>query len=356
MATKTTGQAANNNSTESDAVATPTADEEEALQQAAFDEFATADDVSRASSTPPPEEEPEDDEPTDGDDPEQNPAAAKAGDGDDATGGSPAGEPAPDVWQGATEAQRAAYSELQRQAAKAEHAFNSNRHRLSAFQRKINALESELEKAKKTSSPASGAESGNAGTGSGEPAPSVAKTPDGDVDLKQFAEDFPEVYAAVRHLNSSELDAVKSDFQKRLDAMQERLESVSEPVNEIANDREYQYKQNQLAALAQVHPDYQEIQSNDGFWQWVDSQTPAVKALVGSTSAEDNIALLNLFKANQPRAEQPAPQQGAARTPHRPRSADAGESLPRSGSTRPTAMPENEDAAWDYFAKQADGG
>lgn len=319
-------------------------------EDAAFTEFAQLLDDKAESSEPKPEPESA---------PAGEPAEAETPDGQKlaqtteqsvTTNGS-------DIWSNASEEHRRAYEEMARKAARAEHAFQSNRNRLGAYHRKLNAAEAELEQYRKQLQQ-------RQPTDQSQGQPETAKTSDDSiqVDLKTFQEDFPEVYAAMRALQNQEVTAIKQDFQSKLSQIEQQLQGVSQPIQELAADRETQFKQSQLATLAAVHPDYEQIQGSNHFWQWIDQQTPGVRALVSSTAAEDNIALLNFYKQQNgvmptaaPQQQQPATR-SPSQAPRRPRSAEAGEALPRAGTSAPSGMPESEDAAWDYWVQQAEQG
>lgn len=258
-----------------------------------------------------------------------------------------------DLWSGLTEQQREALAALQRERARAEHAFHSNRHRLSAYHRKLNATEAELEEARRqleripqqapnTTTPTQSA-----------PSTAPTNTDGSPVDLKQFQEDFPEVFAAMRALQQQELEQIRTGFKQELEQIKSQFGEVSQPIQQMAEEREEVFRQSQLAALSSAHPDWQDLEKSQEFWGWLNNQTPGVRALAGSTAAEDNIMLLNYYK-QQRVASNPRP--ATPQAPRRPRQATAAETLPRAGTSRPSAMPDsaNEDAMWAYWAKQAD--
>ena len=156
------------------------------------------------------------------------------------------------------------------------------------------------------------------------------------VDLVQFEEDFPEVFAAMKALNAQEVAP-----------MRQQLNDVTPTIDSINEDREQQALQAQFNALQGQHPDYRQIQENPDFWGWVEGQSEGVKQLVGSRSADDNIVLLDLYKRSIP----PATVNNDA-TPARPRDGDADEGLPRAGVGRLNGSSVDGDS-WEYWAEQA---
>lgn len=265
-----------------------------------------------------------------------------------------AAQPAAGVWDGLSDAQRAELERIQREKAKAEHAFESNRHRLAAYHRKLNATEAELQQYKQQAGtppqPVAGAQ----------PPAQPATTDEGaSVDLTKFKEDFPEVYAAMRSMQTAEVAQLRGMFERELQQVKSQVGEVSQPIQQLNEERQEVYRRSQQEALSAAHPDWPTIEKDPSFWQWIDSQTDGIKALASSLAAEDNIMLLNTFKQHKGIAPTPpAPTRSSPQTapaPHRPRQPEASEQLPRAGTARPSALPDtgNEDAMWDYWAKQA---
>lgn len=59
---------------------------------------------------------------------------------------------------------------------------------------------------------------------------------------------------------------------------------------------------NELTKLGEIHPDYAQIASDPTFINWIKNQPADIQALYGSTSATDNIKLLDTYK--EARAQQ----------------------------------------------------
>jgi hypothetical protein len=228
------------------------------------------------------------------------------------------------VFDGLPPDQAQAVAELQANYARVQHSENSNRHRVSALTKKLNALEQAQQEAQAVQATAPATEGGE------DAQPTTA------VDLVQFEEDFPEVFAAMKAMNAQEIAP-----------MRQQLNDVTPTIDSINEDREQQVLQAQFNALQSQHPDYRQIQENPDFWGWVEGQSEGVKQLVGSRSADDNIVLLDLYKRSIP----PATVNNDA-TPTRPREGDADEGLPRAGVGRLNGSPDDGDS-WEYWAEQA---
>lgn len=243
-----------------------------------------------------------------------------------------------DVWANATPAQRQAWEDAVSERARLAHAESSNRNRVAALQRKLDEQEAKLRQLSEQSQSTS-----PAGAGEGAPAGAPA-------DLTKFAEDFPEVFAAVRTLQAQET----AQLHQTIAQLQAQLAQVAQPVHEMEQNRVAQVKQTQLQALAARHPDYIQIQNKPEFWAWLDTQSPGIRNLVGSDSAEDNSILLDVYKkATQQTAVIP-PSANPETPPHRPREAEGRESLPRTGVSRMEGVPTDENALWDYWSRQAE--
>lgn len=57
-----------------------------------------------------------------------------------------------------------------------------------------------------------------------------------------------------------------------------------------------QQLQHEYAELAKAHPDFEKIAMDPAFQEWIKNQPDSLKKLYASTSAEDNIVLLNIYK------------------------------------------------------------
>lgn len=206
---------------------------------------------------------------------QQDDKGADAGEGQAATD---------DPWSSAPEALRNEYLTLKQLYQQTEANHRADRGRVSALTKKLNEVTAGL----KANEQANGA---NANSANGLP------TAD-DLKGKSFAEveeEFPELAAFVRN----QVDAVKQTFQQQLTPLEE-MRAQQAQVQQQAE------LQNQFQALATVHPDYLQISQDPNFHQWVASQPSTVQAMAQSDFADDNIALLNLYKGTRPAPSAPA--------------------------------------------------
>ena len=109
----------------------------------------------------------------------------------------------------------------------------------------------------------------------------------------------------------------------------------------------------EIESLKTLHPDYEEIDGNPLFAQWVNSQPAAVKDLAFSNSAADVSAALTYFKQSNPNYKTPATQ---TKTPAINRSIDDLVSLPGEGAMRSKTPGGDRDALFEHAAALADSG
>ncbi|MFC0047793.1 hypothetical protein [Rheinheimera tilapiae] len=143
--------------------------------------------------------------------------------------------------------------------------------------------------------------------------------------MQQLHEEWPDVAVAMQTL----LEAQRQEFEQRLTPLQQ-MEA------ERRQQQEQAAIQNELTRLSQAHPDYAQIASNPAFENWVATQPRSVQAMYGSTSADDNIVLLNLYKGATG-AAQPAPK------PRQSKPLSDHAEIPRKGAGRAAVDPESLD-------------
>lgn len=143
--------------------------------------------------------------------------------------------------------------------------------------------------------------------------------------MQQLHEEWPDVAVAMQTL----LEAQRQEFEQRLTPLQQ-MEA------ERRQQQEQAAIQNELTRLSQAHPDYAQIASNPVFENWVATQPRSVQAMYGSTSADDNIVLLNLYKGATGAAQAaPKPRQSKPLSDHA--------EIPRKGAGRAAVDPESLD-------------
>lgn len=176
-----------------------------------------------------------------------------------------------DAWQNAPDELRDQFQELQAKNAQLQGNVKANAGRVSALTKKLEAQRQSQ--------------------------PSMAEK----LDLSQIKgkgfeeikEDFPELAEFVQDFTGQALTQQQRMFEQKLEPMQSHFQSQQQ---EIANE----IIELEQQTFAQVHPDAQQINESSEFWSWYDEQSPAVQALRTSKAA-DNIAMLNLYKADRPR-------------------------------------------------------
>lgn len=157
--------------------------------------------------------------------------------------------------------------ELRRQKEKLEHSVRANSGRVSALTKKLNAAREQIRKLEQSRN-----------------LDDAMSTEE----LKALEEDFPEAARLARAYT----DRIRRELH-------EQLRPIHEAVDTSFQSQQEQLRENELRALAQAHPDYQDIVAGDQeeqFRNWLDRQSAGVQALYQSSTADDAIALLDLYK------------------------------------------------------------
>ncbi len=184
-----------------------------------------------------------------------------------------------DIWANAPDELRDQFQSLQAQNTQLESNVKANSNRVSALTKKLNGVTQQQSQQ-----------------------PSMAEK----LDLSQIQgkgfdeikEDFPELAEFVQDFTSQALSQQQRMFEQKLEPMQSHFQTQQQNVAEENVALEQQ-------SFAKIHPDAQEINNSAEFWTWYDSQSPAVQAL-RTPHAADNIAMLNLYKADSPQKPPPS--------------------------------------------------
>lgn len=242
---------------------------------------------------------------------QQDEQGADAGEGQAATD---------DPWSSLPEFARNEYQTLKQQHQQLEANHRANAGRVSALTKKLNEVQAGLQAREQANGVTANSDKG-------------LPTAD-DLKGKSFAEveeDFPELAAFVRN----QVEEATQAFNQQLT-----------PLNELRHQQEQAQRevelQSQFQALATVHPDYMQISQDPTFHQWVATQPTSVQAMAQSDYADDNIALLNLFKGSRP-----APSALAAKPKPKTTLSDHAE-IPRKGAGKAAAVTDDVDPV-DYF-------
>lgn len=221
-----------------------------------------------------------------------------------------------DPWQSAPEALRAQFNQLQQANNQLQQQYQAVTGRLAPTQRELEALKKQLAQQEQQKVN---------GKNSGPTADEIAGMTDDELE-----QEWPEVAAALKRREASLLQQMQQRIQQELTPLQEIRERFQQQEIE-------QVKQRELSRLAQAHPDYQDVVRNPGFRDWLTKQPAAVRNIASSMSADDNIALLNLYK----QANRGAAKPGAQRT-GKTALRDQAE-IPRKGAGRAAVDPNNAD-------------
>lgn len=183
-----------------------------------------------------------------------------------------------DPWSGLTDEQKR-YFEGVRQSE------SSNRGRVSALQKKVNAYEAAQQ-------PPAGQDQNRGGDQEAKPGRAEK--------LKQAAEEYPDAVG----------DLVEEvvELRTQLEAMKPKAPEAGPEPDAASLEQEYQ-------ALEQAHPDYRQIAQDQSYAGWLGSKPKSIQALATSYAAEDVASVLTLFKAERAAAQpNPAPSAGTDTT------------------------------------------
>lgn len=216
---------------------------------------------------------------------------------------------------------------LRREAEYYRHAFDSNRGRVSALQRKLDALERQQQ-----AQPKQAAEISN---------------PDGsgmtDDQWESFTSEYPEVAKAME----SKLNMVTRQAEQRVDALvNSRLEQINAEVAPLKQKAHDEFINSQASALDSKFPDWRETVTSDSFKEWIGRQPSRVQELVESDDVQDASWLIETYKttAGEPRSAQSASKQERLRN---------SVGVKNKGAGRPAGVPDDYESAFDYFVNQS---
>ena len=203
--------------------------------------------------------------------------------------------------------------ELRREKAKLEHADKANRGRVSALTKKLNETREQLKKLQSSQDL------------------DDAPTPD---EIRALEEDFPEAAKLARAYVSQ----VKREMAPVYDHLDSNIQSQQEQI---------QYQE--LDRVAQRHPDFQEVAASDHFQWWAQNSSPGIQAMYQSSTAEDAVALLDLYKQQFAQSEQPRGHATSSQPRSRKADLEAHAELPRKGASRASAEPDDPVAIFDQI-------
>lgn len=204
-----------------------------------------------------------------------------------------------------------------------EHQYKSVNGRLAAYQRRYEDAQKEAVKYKQQLTAPPQGQSAAASKNS----PSLNKIEE-DPDLKLLA-DTDEHLARV--------------ILKREEALRQEIESMKNVLNEnlspLRQQFQYQQQQSELQKLKQIVPNVEEIFRHSAWQEWVDAQSPAVRALAESDYAEEAARAIELYGMDMRRIYgEPTRQQPVRNNPD-PRVEDVRKERERKLQAQPVGSP-----------------
>lgn len=249
--------------------------------------------------------------------------------------------PAPDIWANATPEQIAERDRLAAERDKHKASDFSQRGRLGAMQRRLNAYEAS--KAAPRAAPA--AEDGQ------EPAsPQGAATPSGADDalaaeIKRVTEEYPDV---------------AGPLVKMLEAHRAEMAALEQRVRPVLDQGDEQEIARQYAILSERHPDYVEVARSPDFHGWLQDQPDAIRKLADSFDGRESSVVFTLFKTErdlakgaggagaEPADPNPKPDLDARRREQ----LEGGRVVQNRAAPASEAGPEDVEGQFSYFAKE----
>ena len=212
-----------------------------------------------------------------------------------------------DPWAQVDEPLRNQHLDLQQRYAKLEQDHRANAGRVAALNQKTQQLQQQLQ-----------AREQQQGKPQGD-GPSAE-----DLEGKTFEEvkeEWPEVAAYIENQQQQMEQRFNQQLEQKLTPYQQMYEQQQQQ-QQVARIQSEQQR------LTEQHPDWQDIARDSKFQQWIQGQSQGVQAMYGSQSADDNIALLNLYKS----ANGISQQKPTAQRPSRDLSQHT--EIPRKGASR----------------------
>ncbi len=233
---------------------------------------------------------------------------------------------APDIWEGASDDQKAALEAAEKKATDLLHRINSDGGRVAAFQRKITDLETKL---------ASKADAGN------------NEVEEDDKGMEGLREEYPEISGPIEkliHGKDARISALEEKFVER------------DAVDAQAN------LDNQAKIFTDAHPDWEAQTGSVEFGQWLDEQPPYVYEAFQRNAAnvvdgKEAVHLLDQFKATMAEPEpssEVSTEEGKNSNIEgkRERQLKAGASAQGKGPGAGSGPPDNFEKAFDVYAKE----
>lgn len=219
-------------------------------------------------------------------------------------------------------------TKLKEENQRLQHQFNSVNGRVSAYQRQAEQYKQQLEQRQTQQ-----AQAGDNPQGSGM----------SDEKWEALKKDYPDIAEAME----SQLNGIRSQYESQISTLKNEVEPLKQYQQQTQQEL---HINSQMQALESQHPDWREVVNTEDYNQWLQTQPPSIQQLMNSTDAQDNIFLLNTFKATR------APQAPAVNPviSKRERQLKQSQTLP----SRSTKGGQNEiadddyEAAFNYYAEK----
>lgn len=287
----------------------PTADAEADFDEA-FASFASGEEADPEEATEPPAAEAE-----------EEPAESEAKASPDKSTDEP---PEPDP-----------ISKLQAERDEWRHRYQSDAGRVGALQKKLNALEAQLQE---RSSAASNKDE---------------LTDEQRAELAQFKEDSPELVHQMEIMLAEERKRMREELTAELTPVRDQLQTFHKRSQE--SDEDFQER-----LVEEQHAGWKNIVRSPEFVAWAVQQPPGVRSLAESSVAEDAIYLIDQFKQvnSQGKVDKtPAAVTGDSKADRlkaqRERQLANAEAVPSSRVSKKDAVDEDFESAFKHFAKRS---
>lgn len=219
-------------------------------------------------------------------------------------------------------------TKLKEENQRLQHQFNSVNGRVSAYQRQAEQYKQQLEQRQ-----AQQPQAGDNPQGSGM----------SDEKWEALKQDYPDIAEAME----AQLNGIRSQYESQISTLKNEVEPLKQYQQQTQQEL---HINSQRQALESQHPDWRDVVNTEDYAQWLQTQPPSIQQLMNSTDAQDNIFLLNTFKATR------APQAPAVNPviSKRERQLKQSQTLP----SRSTKGGQNEiadddyEAAFNYYAEK----
>lgn len=222
-------------------------------------------------------------------------------------------------------------TKLQEENKQLKHQFNSTNGRVSAFQRQNEQLKQQLAQAsQRTAQQPAGDNPENSGMS--------------DEKWESLKKDYPDIAEAME----LQLNGMRTKYESQINEIKQKVQPLEQYQQKTQHDN---HINSQMQSLNSAHPDWQDVVKTPDYSQWLRTQPASVQELMNSTDAQDNIFLLNTFKATR------APQAPAVNpvTQKREKALQQARTIPnRSRNGAQSVIAEDDfEAAFDYYAEKA---